>query len=129
MRRRIGGSIEAGGQVYARGRAPYSPPWPDVVRLNAVSDEPWTVAVDTPGPIGDQADGVRCDTAMLLMDGVFGRTWGGMAAPAPRATCSPGGFSRNAARGGRLVLPPAHLSSSRAASCALVVMSRMGKIR
>ncbi|WP_371569319.1 alpha-amylase family glycosyl hydrolase [Streptomyces canus] len=75
--------IEAGGQVYARGRDPYFPPWPDVVQLNAFGDALREATVDTLVSIGDQADGVRCDMAMLLMNDIFGKTWGDRAGTAP----------------------------------------------
>ncbi|MFI6437885.1 alpha-amylase [Streptomyces sp. NPDC050759] len=75
--------IEAGGKVYARGRDPYFPPWPDVVQLNAFSDALREATVDTLVSIGDQADGVRCDMAMLLMNDIFGKTWGDRAGTAP----------------------------------------------
>ncbi|MDH6212828.1 alpha-amylase family glycosyl hydrolase [Streptomyces pseudovenezuelae] len=75
--------IEAGGQIYARGRDPYFPPWPDVVQLNAFSDALRAAAVETLVAIGDQADGVRCDMAMLLMNDVFAKTWGDRAGAPP----------------------------------------------
>ncbi|MEU9166329.1 alpha-amylase [Streptomyces sp. NPDC048420] len=75
--------VEAGGQVYARGRDPYFPPWPDVVQLNAFSDALREATVETLVSIGDQADGVRCDMAMLLMNDIFGKTWGDRAGTAP----------------------------------------------
>lgn len=75
--------IEAGGQIYARGRDPYFPPWPDVVQLNAFSDDLRTATVDTLTAIGDQADAVRCDMAMLMMNDVFAKTWGERAGPQP----------------------------------------------
>ncbi|MET9040013.1 alpha-amylase family glycosyl hydrolase [Streptomyces mirabilis] len=75
--------LEAGGQVYARGRDPYFPPWPDVVQLNAFSDDLREATVDTLAAIGDQADGVRCDMAMLLMNDVFAKTWGDQAGTSP----------------------------------------------
>lgn len=75
--------LEAGGKVFARGRDPYFAPWPDVVQLNAFSAELRTAAVDTLAAIGDQADGVRCDMAMLLMTDVFAKTWGERAGTAP----------------------------------------------
>ncbi|WP_330281496.1 alpha-amylase [Streptomyces sp. NBC_00588] len=75
--------IEAGGQIYARGRDPYFPPWPDVVQLNAFSDDLRTASVDTLTAIGDQADAVRCDMAMLMMNDVFAKTWGERAGPQP----------------------------------------------
>ncbi|MCT9080336.1 alpha-amylase family protein [Streptomyces fulvoviolaceus] len=75
--------LEAGGQIYARGRDPYFPPWPDVVQLNAFSDELRAATVDTLVSIGDQADGVRCDMAMLLMNDIFAKTWGDRAGKLP----------------------------------------------
>ena len=75
--------IEAGGQIYARGRDPYFPPWPDVVQLDAFSDALRSAAVETLTAIGDQADGVRCDMAMLLMNDVFAKTWGDRAGAPP----------------------------------------------
>jgi hypothetical protein len=77
--------LEAGGRVYARGRDPYFPPWPDVVQLNAFSEDLRAATVDTLVSIGDQADGVRCDMAMLMMNDVFARTWGERAGPPPAA--------------------------------------------
>ncbi|MFS8199748.1 alpha-amylase [Streptomyces sp. CWNU-52B] len=75
--------VEAGGRIYARGRDPYFPPWPDVVQLNAFSDGLRAAAVDTLVSIGDQADGVRCDMAMLLLNDVFAKTWGERAGKPP----------------------------------------------
>jgi hypothetical protein len=75
--------LEATGHVFARGRDPYFPPWPDVVQLNAFSEQLRTATVDTLAAIGDQADGVRCDMAMLLMNEVFARTWGDRVGAAP----------------------------------------------
>ncbi|MFJ3304177.1 alpha-amylase [Streptomyces sp. NPDC086549] len=83
LARAPGAFLEAEGQVYARGRDPYFPPWPDVVQLNAFSDELRTAAVETLTAIGDQADGVRCDMAMLLMNDVFAKTWADLAGTAP----------------------------------------------
>ncbi|MCD9879638.1 alpha-amylase family glycosyl hydrolase [Streptomyces guryensis] len=75
--------LDVGGHIYANGRDPYFAPWPDVVQLDAFSDGLRTAAVDTLVSIGDQADGVRCDMAMLLMNDVFAKTWGDRAGPAP----------------------------------------------
>ncbi|MGC0342892.1 alpha-amylase [Streptomyces sp. SLBN-8D4] len=75
--------LQAGAGIYARGRDPYFPPWPDVVQLNAFSDALREATVATLVSIGDQADGVRCDMAMLLMNDIFKRTWGDRAGPAP----------------------------------------------
>ncbi|WP_053850805.1 alpha-amylase family glycosyl hydrolase [Streptomyces sp. NRRL B-24085] len=75
--------IETGGGIHARGRDPYFPPWPDVVQLDAFSDALREATVATLVAIGDQADGVRCDMAMLMMNDVFARTWGDRAGTAP----------------------------------------------
>jgi len=75
--------LAAAGHVFANGRDPYFPPWPDVVQLNAFSEQLRTAAVDTLVSIGDQSDGVRCDMAMLLLADVFGKTWGDRAGAAP----------------------------------------------
>ncbi|MFJ6986641.1 MULTISPECIES: alpha-amylase [unclassified Streptomyces] len=76
--------VETGsGHVYARARDPYFPPWPDVVQLNAFHTTLRDATVDTLVAIGDQADGVRCDMAMLLMNDIFTGTWGEAAGPVP----------------------------------------------
>lgn len=62
--------------VYARGRDPYFPPWPDVVQLNAFMTALRHATADVLAHIGDLCDGVRCDMAMLLTNDVFARTWG-----------------------------------------------------
>ncbi|MET7702941.1 alpha-amylase family glycosyl hydrolase [Streptomyces sp. NPDC005485] len=74
---------EVSGRIFACGRDPFFPPWRDVIQVNAFSDELRAAAVDTLVAIGDQADGVRCDMAMLLMNDVFAKTWGERAGPIP----------------------------------------------
>jgi hypothetical protein len=73
----------AGGGVFANGRDPYFPPWPDVVQLNAYSPALRDAVADTLIDVGSQCDGLRCDMAMLMTNEVFGRTWGDRAGPAP----------------------------------------------
>ena len=73
----------AGGEIYARGRDPYFPPWPDVVQLNAYAPALRDAVADTLIAVGGQCDGLRCDMAMLMTNEVFGRTWGERAGPAP----------------------------------------------
>ncbi|MET0475777.1 MAG: alpha-amylase family glycosyl hydrolase [Mycobacterium sp.] len=68
--------IAVDGAVLANGRDPYLPAWPDVVQLDASSPALRETAVHTLRDIADQCDGVRCDMAMLVMNGVFTRTWG-----------------------------------------------------
>jgi len=77
------GFLAVGGAVIARGRDPYFPPWPDVAQLNGFAPGLRQAAADTLRDIADQADGVRCDMAMLLLNDVFARTWGGRAGAVP----------------------------------------------
>jgi hypothetical protein len=72
-----------GDHVLARGRDPYFPPWPDVVQLNAFSPALRQATVETLSDISDQCDGIRCDMAMLMTNGVFARTWGERAGQVP----------------------------------------------
>ena len=58
--------LAVGDVVIARGRDPFFPPWPDVAQLNAFAPGLRQAAAETLIDIGEQADGVRCDMAMLL---------------------------------------------------------------
>ena len=69
--------------VLARGRDPYFPPWPDVVQLNAFAPALRTASTKTLIDIASQCDGIRCDMAMLMINRVFGGTWGGRAGNVP----------------------------------------------
>ncbi len=80
---RSGGFLAVGDAVIARGRDPYFPPWPDVAQLNAFAPGLRQAAADTLIDIAEQADGVRCDMAMLLLNDVFARTWGERAGAVP----------------------------------------------
>ena len=75
--------LAVGGAHLAHGRDPYFPPWPDVVQLNAFEPRLRQATASTLAAIGDRADGVRCDMAMLMMNAVFSRTWGESAGPEP----------------------------------------------
>jgi hypothetical protein len=75
--------IEVGRTVYALGRDPYFPAWPDVVQLNAFAPSLREAATQTVLSIAQQCDGIRCDMAMLMLNVIFERTWGGRAGPAP----------------------------------------------
>ncbi|GAA3611308.1 alpha-amylase family glycosyl hydrolase [Nonomuraea rosea] len=77
------GFLGAGGRVYARGRDPLFPPWPDVVQLNAFAKGLRAATARTLTSIGQLCDGVRCDMAMLMTNEVFARTWGERAGAAP----------------------------------------------
>lgn len=65
-----------GDAVYACGRDPNFPAWPDVLQLNAFDEGLRSAAVESLMSIAAQCDGVRCDMAMLLMNSIFERTWG-----------------------------------------------------
>ena len=69
--------------VIACGRDPYFPAWPDVLQLNAFQAGLRKAVAETLSDIASQCDGVRCDMAMLLLNSVFERTWGGRAGAKP----------------------------------------------
>jgi hypothetical protein len=75
--------IRTAGGIFANGRDPYFPPWPDVVQLNAYSPALREAVADTLLDVANQCDGLRCDMAMLMTNEVFGRTWGERAGSAP----------------------------------------------
>jgi len=75
--------VQANQAVYACGKDPYFPAWPDVLQLNAFQPGLRRAVVETLLDIATQCDGVRCDMAMLLLNSVFERTWGGRVGPRP----------------------------------------------
>ena len=77
--------LAVGDAVIARGRDPFFPPWPDVAQLDAFAPGLRAAAAATLADIAGQADGVRCDMAMLFLTDVFARTWGERVGPAPDA--------------------------------------------
>jgi glycosidase len=64
------------GRVYARGRDPYFPAWPEVLQLNAFDPRMREASIQTVLGIATQCDGIRCDMAMLVLNAIFERTWG-----------------------------------------------------
>jgi Alpha amylase, catalytic domain len=76
--------ITLNGTVFACGRDPYFPAWPDVLQLNAFQPGLRQAVIDTLSSIAGQCDGVRCDMAMLLLNSIFERTWGSRLAATPR---------------------------------------------
>jgi hypothetical protein len=60
--------LEINGTVYACGRDPYFPAWPDVLQLNAFNPGLRQAVVQTILSIAQQCDGVRCDMAMLMLN-------------------------------------------------------------
>jgi len=75
--------FEAKGKVFARGRDPFFPAWPDVLQLNAFDRGLRAAAIETVCDIAGQCDGIRCDMAMLLINSIFGKTWGRRAGTIP----------------------------------------------
>lgn len=75
--------VEVRGTVFACGRDPYFPAWPDVLQLNAFQPGLRRAVIDTISNIASQCDGIRCDMAMLLVNSVFERTWGARAGSRP----------------------------------------------
>jgi hypothetical protein len=72
-----------GGKVFACGRDPYFPAWPDVLQLNAFQPGLRQAVIDTVSTIAEQCDGIRCDMAMLMVNTIFERTWGARAGAKP----------------------------------------------
>ena len=77
--------IEVAGKVFACGRDPYFPAWPDVLQLCAFHPGLRQAVSATLADIAERCDGVRCDMAMLSMNAIFERTWGGRVGAAPAA--------------------------------------------
>jgi hypothetical protein len=75
--------LRIGASVFARGRDPYFPPWPDVLQLDAFSPGYRKALTQTLAEIAGQCDAVRTDMAMLLVNRVFARTWGERVGPPP----------------------------------------------
>jgi hypothetical protein len=77
--------VGIGQKVFACGRDPFFPAWQDVLQVNAFNSGLRKAVVETLSAIADQADGVRCDMAMLMMNNIFERTWGPRAGARPLA--------------------------------------------
>jgi hypothetical protein len=75
--------IQVHGTVFARGKDPYFPAWPDVLQLNPFQPELRRAVINTLSDIASQCDGIRCDMAMLPLNSVFERTWSSRAGHKP----------------------------------------------
>ena len=75
--------IATGGHVFACGRDPFFPAWPDVLQLNAFNPGLRQAVIETVTAIAGQCDGIRCDMAMLMLNDIFERTWGARAGVRP----------------------------------------------
>jgi hypothetical protein len=65
-----------GEKVFAHGRDPYFPGWPDTLQLNYGNPALQRAMIEELRKIATMCDGVRCDMAMLILPEVFERTWG-----------------------------------------------------
>jgi hypothetical protein len=74
---------KSGKNIFAKARDPFYPPWPDVLQVNAFSEAFRLEILHTFKNVAAQCDGIRCDMAMLLMNDVFSKTWGGKAGKMP----------------------------------------------
>src|SRR5271155_652810 len=76
-----------GERIFAHGRDPYFPGWPDTLQLNYATPDFQEAMLAELQRIATQCDAVRCDMAMLELPEVFEHTWGLQAEPFwPRAT-------------------------------------------
>jgi hypothetical protein len=82
-RQHPGSFLEIQGRVFACGRDPFFPAWADVLQINAFERGLRKAVVDTVSGIAAQCDGIRCDMAMLLLNNIFERTWGGRVGQRP----------------------------------------------
>lgn len=69
-------STSSGPQVFAHGRDPYFPGWPDTLQLDYGNPALQEAMVGELTRIAGQCDGLRCDMAMLVLPEIFERTWG-----------------------------------------------------
>jgi Alpha amylase, catalytic domain len=70
-----------GPAVFAYGRDPYFPGWPDTLQLDYANRDLQSAMRDELAAIARQCDGVRCDMAMLVLPEVFHHTWKRRAEP------------------------------------------------
>jgi len=72
---------DRGLRIFAHGRDPNFPGWPDTLQLNYANPALQAAQTAELTAIAGQCDGVRCDMAMLVLPEIFRRTWGLEAAP------------------------------------------------
>lgn len=68
-------------KILAYGRDPYFSGWPDTLQLDYSNADAVEAMKQELMRISSQCDGVRCDMAMLILPGVFERTWGRQVQP------------------------------------------------
>ena len=64
-----------GPRIFAYGRDPYFPGWPDTLQLDYGNPDLQAAQVAELAAIAARCDGARCDMAMLIVPEVFERTW------------------------------------------------------
>lgn len=75
------GAKNGGSRLFAHGRDPYFPGWPDTIQLNYGNPDLQQAMIGELSRIAEQCDGLRCDMAMLVLPEVFLRTWAIQAEP------------------------------------------------
>ncbi len=71
-----------GEHIIARAKDPYFPPWRDVAQLNHFHPALRPALLQLLTGIAKHCDGFRCDMAMLVLNDIFAKTWGGLLAGA-----------------------------------------------
>jgi hypothetical protein len=74
-------STPQGERIFAYGRDPYFPGWPDTLQLNYGELALQEAMIGELLKVAALCDGARCDMAMLVLPEVFQRTWGIAAEP------------------------------------------------
>jgi len=69
------------GQVFAHGKDPHFDGWSDTVQLDYRQPGTRQAMSELLLEVASLCDGVRCDMAMLLVNDIFLRTWGGSSHP------------------------------------------------
>ncbi|MDY0885149.1 alpha-amylase family glycosyl hydrolase [Dongia soli] len=64
-----------GARIFAHGRDPNFPGWPDTLQLNYANPALQVAQMAELASIAEQCDGLRCDMSMLLLPEVFQRSW------------------------------------------------------
>ena len=67
--------VRKGERIFAHGKDPSFPAWPDTLQLNSFSEGYRQQAIEILKEIAALCDGVRCDMAMLMMNHIFRKTW------------------------------------------------------
>jgi len=65
-----------GASWVAHGKDPYFPAWTDTAQLDYRLATTRAAMMDALQSVAAQCDGARCDTAMLLLNNIFDKTWG-----------------------------------------------------